>query len=162
MTKLIIWTSGGIYFMRISEIIRNCRKKENLTQEQVANYLNISTPAVKRQRLWEEYSYRQYTDRAKKLVEVFDLGEYRKYTLDLYLAKEKQDKEKAIEMVINMVNEADSMDNAMKSKLYKHRKWKVTNRWSREKYEGLVKETIKKDKTLDFIKNDPRIKSLLE
>lgn len=36
--------------MRISEIIRNHRKKENLTQEQVANYLNISTPAVNK---WE-------------------------------------------------------------------------------------------------------------
>lgn len=36
--------------MRISEVIRNYRKKENLTQEQVANYLNISTPAVNK---WE-------------------------------------------------------------------------------------------------------------
>lgn len=32
--------------MKISEVIRNYRKKENLTQEQVANYLNISAPAV--------------------------------------------------------------------------------------------------------------------
>ena len=36
--------------MRISEVIRYYRKKENLTQEQVANYLNISTPAVNK---WE-------------------------------------------------------------------------------------------------------------
>jgi transcriptional regulator with XRE-family HTH domain len=36
--------------MRISEVIRNYRKKENLTQEQVANYLNISAPAVNK---WE-------------------------------------------------------------------------------------------------------------
>ncbi|WP_339362771.1 helix-turn-helix transcriptional regulator [Vallitalea maricola] len=32
--------------MKISEIIRYYRKKENLTQEQVANHLNISAPAV--------------------------------------------------------------------------------------------------------------------
>ena len=32
--------------MKISEVIRNYRKKENLTQEQVANYLKISAPAV--------------------------------------------------------------------------------------------------------------------
>ncbi|OPJ64404.1 helix-turn-helix domain-containing protein [Clostridium oryzae] len=103
----------------------------------------------------------EYTERAKKLVEVFDLGAYRKYQLDLSLAKEKQDKEKAIELIINMINEADSMDN-MQSKLYRHRKWKVTKSWSKDKYESLVKGIIKKDKNLDFAKNDPRIKSLLE
>ncbi|QAA32331.1 helix-turn-helix domain-containing protein [Clostridium manihotivorum] len=102
-----------------------------------------------------------YIERAKKLVEVFELGAYHKYTLDLYLAKEKQDKEKAIELVINMVKEAETMDS-MDSKLYKHRKWKVTKRWSKDRYERLVKKLIKNDKTLDFVKDDPRIKFLLE
>ncbi|WP_243184253.1 hypothetical protein ACUH7Y_11700 [Clostridium beijerinckii] len=55
------------------------------------------------------------------MVEAFDLGEYQKYGFDLYLAKEKQDKEKAIELIINMVNTADSMDH-LKSRLYRHRK----------------------------------------
>lgn len=32
--------------MKISEVIRNYRKKENFTQEQVTNYLNISAPTV--------------------------------------------------------------------------------------------------------------------
>ena len=104
----------------------------------------------------------EYTERAKKLVEVFDLGAYHKYALDLSLAKEKHDKEKAIEMIINMVNEADSMDNVMKSKLYTHKRWNVTNSWSKDKYEKLVKGAFKKDKTLDFAKNDSRIKFLLE
>lgn len=36
--------------MKISEVIRYYRKNENLTQEQVANYLNISAPAVNK---WE-------------------------------------------------------------------------------------------------------------
>ncbi|MFL0197387.1 helix-turn-helix domain-containing protein [Clostridium sp. WILCCON 0269] len=103
----------------------------------------------------------EYTERAKSVVEVFDLGLYQKYELDLYLAKEKQDKEKTIEMIINMVNEADSM-NSMKSKLYKHRKWKSDNSWSKDKYESLAKMRIKKDKKLDFVKDDPRIKFLLE
>jgi len=61
-----------------------------------------------------------------------------------------------------MINEADSMDNGMKSKLYRHKKWIVTNSWSKEKYEILVKEALKKDKTLDFVKDDARIKFLLE
>lgn len=32
--------------MRIGEQIKNYRKTEGLTQEQVANYLGVSTPAV--------------------------------------------------------------------------------------------------------------------
>ncbi len=104
----------------------------------------------------------EYIERAKKVTEVFDLGAYHKYQLDLSLAREKQDKEKAIEMVINMVNEASSMDASMKSKLYKHMNFNVTNSWDKDKYERLVKGAIKKDKTLDFIKNDSRIKFLLE
>lgn len=36
--------------MKIGEVIRSYRKKENLTQEQIANYLNVSTPAVNK---WE-------------------------------------------------------------------------------------------------------------
>ncbi|MBZ9626130.1 helix-turn-helix domain-containing protein [Clostridium sp. FP2] len=104
----------------------------------------------------------EYIERAKKVAEVFDLGAYHKYQLDLSLAREKQDKEKAIEMIINMVNEASSMDISMKSKLYKHMKFNVTNSWSKDKYERLVKGGFKEDKTLDFVKNDPRINFLLE
>jgi len=82
--------------------------------------------------------------------------------LDLSLAREKQDKEKAIEMIINMVNEASSMNDSLKSKLYKHMEFNVTNSCDKDKYERLVKGAIKKDKTLDFVKNDSRIKFLLE
>lgn len=114
--------------------------------------------------LYEEKKFseaEEYLDRAKKVAEVFDFGAYHKYQLDLSLAREKQDKEKAIEMIINMVNEASSMDDAMKSKLYKHMKFNVTHSMSKDKYERIVKEAIKKDKTLDFVKDDDRIKFIL-
>ncbi|MGH4124718.1 MAG: helix-turn-helix domain-containing protein [Clostridium sp.] len=104
----------------------------------------------------------EYIERAKKVSDVFDLGAFHKYQLELSLAKEKQDKEKAIEMITNMVNEASSMGDSMKSKLYKHMKFNVTKTWDKDKYEIAVKGTIKKDKTLDFVKNDSRIKFLLE
>lgn len=104
----------------------------------------------------------EYIERAKKVADAFDMGAYHKYQLDLSLAREKQDKEKAIEMIINMVNEASSMDGSMESKLYKHMKFNVTNSWGKDKYEKLVKGAIKKDKTLDFVKNDSRIKLLLK
>jgi transcriptional regulator with XRE-family HTH domain len=104
----------------------------------------------------------EYIERAKKVADAFDMGAYHKYQLELSLAREKQDKEKAIEMIINMVNEASSMDDSMKSKLYKHMKFNVTNSWDKDKYERAVKGAIKKDKTLDFVKDDARIKFLLE
>jgi putative transcriptional regulator len=36
--------------MRINEVIRKYRKAANLTQEQVANYLGVTAPAVNK---WE-------------------------------------------------------------------------------------------------------------
>lgn len=104
----------------------------------------------------------EYSERAKKLVEVFDLGAYNKYILDLSLAREKQDKEKTIEIIGNMVNEASSMNDFMKSKLYTHIKFNNAHSMSRDEYKRFVKMSIKKDKTLDFVKNDSRIKFLLE
>ena len=41
--------------MRIGEQIKNYRKTAGLTQEQVANYLGVSTPAVNK---WEKGSRR--------------------------------------------------------------------------------------------------------
>ena len=49
----------------------------------------------------------------------------------------------------------------MKSKLYSHMKFNLNSSISKDKYEKMIKEAIKKDKNLDFIKNDYRIKSLL-
>ena len=45
--------------MRIGEQIKNYRKTEGLTQEQVANYLGVSTPAVNK---WEKGN--TYPDKA--------------------------------------------------------------------------------------------------
>lgn len=64
-------------------------------------------------------------------------------------------------MIIKIVSEASSMDNAMKSKLYRHMKFNVNSSSSKDIYEKMVKEAIKKDKTLYFVKDDYRVKSLL-
>lgn len=42
--------SRSIFFMRINEIIKEKRSEQGLTQEQVAEYLGVSTPAVNK---WE-------------------------------------------------------------------------------------------------------------
>lgn len=115
--------------------------------------------------LYKERKYseaEEYIERAKKVAEVFDFGVYHKYSLDLSLAIEKSDKEKVIEMVVKMVNEASSMDDSMKSTLYKHMNFNITHPISKDRYEKMVKEAFKKNEKLNFVKNDPRIKSLLK
>ena len=49
----------------------------------------------------------------------------------------------------------------IRDRLYRHMKFNVNSSISKDKYEKMVKEAIKKDKTLDFVKNDSRIKSIL-
>ena len=115
--------------------------------------------------LYKERKYseaEEYIERAKKVAEVFDFGVYHKYSLDLSLAIEKSDKEKVIEMVVKMVNEASSMDDSMKSTLYKYMNFNITHPISKDRYEEMVKEAFKKNEKLNFVKNDPRIKSLLK
>ncbi|MDG5853236.1 helix-turn-helix domain-containing protein [Clostridium beijerinckii] len=103
-----------------------------------------------------------YLERAKAAVEVFDFGPYHKHELDLWHATENHEKEKTIKAIINMINDADSMGYAIKSKLYTHMKFDVTNNWTKDKYKDLVKRGLKKRKNIDFVKDDPRVKSLLE
>lgn len=115
--------------------------------------------------LYEEKKFseaEEYIERAKMLMDVFDFGAYHKYELDLWSGIEKQDKEKTIESIINMIHDAGNMNDAMKSKIYKHMKFNVTNSISKEKYESLVKGALKKRKGIDFVKDDSRIKTLLK
>ena len=118
------------------------------------NFIFYNKPIIKENKFNEAEEYVEF---CKKIIEVFEFGEYYKYQLDLSLAKEKRDKDKTIEMIIKIVSEA----NSMKSNLYRHMKFNVNSSISKDKYEKMVKEAIKKDKTLDFVKNDSRIKSIL-
>lgn len=103
----------------------------------------------------------EYSERAKKLVELFDLGEYNKHLLDLQLAVKKQDREKTIEAVINIVNKADTIQDFMNSKLYSSINFDHSS-VDKENHKSMMKMSIKKDENLDFVKDDPRIKFLLE
>lgn len=103
----------------------------------------------------------KYSECAKKLVETFDLGEFNKYSLDLFIAIEKQDKERTIEIIKNMVDKEDSINNFMNSKLYMHMTFKNPSHIRPDEYKKYTKVLIEKIKELDFIKDDYRVKSLL-
>lgn len=115
--------------------------------------------------LCEEQKFDEAEDFLKSattLVETFDLGEYHKYPLELLLAKEKNDKERIIKTIQNMMDKAESMGNSINSKLYKHISSKESGEKNKESYKNTVMTIIKEDDSLDFVKNDPRIKLLLE
>lgn len=57
--------------MRIGEQIKNYRKTVGLTQEQVANYLGVSTPAVNK---WEKGESLPDIEKCKLLAEVLDVS----------------------------------------------------------------------------------------
>ena len=55
--------------MRIGEQIKNYRKTAGLTQEQVANYLGVSTPAVNK---WEKGASDPSTSNLLTLAKLFN------------------------------------------------------------------------------------------
>ena len=57
--------------MRIGEQIKNYRKTEGLTQEQVANYLGVSTPAVNK---WEKGSNMPDISLLIEIADFFDVS----------------------------------------------------------------------------------------
>lgn len=57
--------------MRIGEQIKNYRKTVGLTQEQVANYLGVSTPAVNK---WEKGLSVPDADMLSKLADVLEIN----------------------------------------------------------------------------------------
>lgn len=85
---------------------------------------------------------KEYSERAKKLVELFDLGIYNKYVLDLSLEKEKQDKEKTIEIIRNIINEASNINDFINSKLYTYIEFNKNNRMNKDEYKKFIKMSI--------------------
>ena len=110
----------------------------------------------------------EYSNKTKKIVDALEMGEYNKHSLDLLFAIEKKDKEKTIEIFQKMVDATDSLNDFMKSCLYKHIKFNFNplDEEETKKYREMLKKSIKKslkeDKSLDFIKDDPRIKAVLD
>lgn len=83
-----------------------------------------------------------YLESAKKHIQAYGLGVYHEHTLELMLAKMQQDKERVIKCIINMFNDANSINNARNSKLFRHRNVEEKNEKSKEGYRNMVMEMI--------------------
>lgn len=153
----------GQLFEEVGEFYKAYDNYENILRssgfEAFTAFNLMAKLAIKENNFFEA---EKYIIRGKSLVDVFELGEYYKHTLDLSLGKAKNDKEQIIIALVNMVKYAETMDSLSNSSLYKHRVLDKTNTLDKNKYKNIVKEAIKKDKSLDFVKNHSKIKFLLE
>lgn len=102
-----------------------------------------------------------YIDHAKKIASAFDMGEFYEYQFDLSMAVFKKDKERTIEMAKKVMNSAGTMNNYLNSKLYSHMNVNKSNYMTEDKCIESIRKGYAKNKELDFVKDDPRMKSLL-
>lgn len=123
------------------------------------NVLIVIISMLDEEKKFDEAEY--YLESAKKHIQAYDLGVYYEHSLELMLAKIRQDKERVIKCIINMFNEANSINNVLKSKLFRHRNAEEKHENSNEGYRNMVIEMIRQDSDLDFVKNDSRIKIIL-
>lgn len=103
----------------------------------------------------------EYVRCGQKLIETFELGEYQKYSFDFHIATEKKDKEKTIEAIKNLMSSLNSVNDFMKSDLYRHMEFDEPFNIDIDEYKRTTKEVIAKDKALEFIKDDSRLELLL-
>lgn len=107
--------------MKIKEVIRKLRKEQNLTQEQVANYLGVTAPAVNK---WENgISYPDITllaplakilntniDTLLSFHDELTTEEINKISEDVFKDIKNKGYEKAFENIANLINEYPNCD----------------------------------------------------
>ncbi len=125
---------------------------------EIAGVLQIVIQMLCQEKKLEEAE--RYADMGEKIAEMFDLGAYTASTLHLFLAIEKQDKEKSINMLERMADGLETTGEYRKSTLYRHMKFNWTSDLSNLK--KMIGKGMEKDKTLDFVRNEPRFKRLMK
>jgi Predicted transcriptional regulators len=112
--------------------------------------------------LWKETKYTeadQYADLNRDIALLLNLGEYDAYSPNFFLATEKKDKKQSIETLEHMINGIETYEEYKASKLYTHVKfYKSTN----TNYKKTLKNVLKNNKKLDFIRNEPDAKRLFK
>lgn len=125
---------------------------------EICSVIHLVTDMLCKEERYEEAE--RYVDIGETVAEIFDLGAYTKCITQLFLAIEKKDKEKSLEMIEKMINELESMTDFQKSPLYSHMKFKKQS--NLEPMKKLLKKSFKSDSQLDFIKDEPRFKNIME
>lgn len=101
----------------------------------------------------------RYAVIAKKAAKIFDLGAYHENNPDIFIGISMRDKERSLDAMEKLVRSIGSFE-AVSSDLYKHIKMKEPSNMD------VVKDTIKRglerDEEVDFLREEPRFKSIIE
>lgn len=97
-----------------------------------------------------------------ELARLFEMGRYYESVCGLELAAEEKDKEKALEIMEEMLAGAEEISSMQQAPLYAH----MTFKEAREEFLTEMKENLKKgfreDECFAFLKEEPRYKKMLE
>ncbi|MDF2878306.1 MAG: transcriptional regulator family [Clostridia bacterium] len=101
----------------------------------------------------------RYVDISKKVAMLFDLGAYNEKTSELFLAIEKHDIKRSLDTLEEMVARIDTTSDFTKSDLYSHMKFKEVS--DLQIISNMIKKGLESDKGLDFLREEPRFKAML-
>lgn len=95
----------------------------------------------------------------KIVAKVFDLGAYIENTPDMFIGISMKDKERSLDAMEKLIRAIDSVEKTVKSDLYKHMKMKVSS--NLDAVRMMIKRGLESDEELEFLREEPRFKSMI-
>lgn len=103
---------------------------------------------------WERAHY--FAEKQKNFTRLFEMGEYREYSLWLEVAATEKDADKTIEVMEKMLESAEGLYDFRDAPLYAHMKFKEVNEvFQEEMKENLIK-AFQDEEAFGFLKEDER------
>lgn len=93
---------------------------------------------------------------------LFDMGEYSAAASELELATLEKNGESCLRVLEQMLNHTDQMDSFRSSPLYSHIRFKEIPDGEKLDFRELIKENMRQDSSLDFLKDSARWKEMME
>lgn len=105
---------------------------------------------------------KKYVDLGKEVVRLFDLGAYSENTIELFLAIERREIEKSLEILEQMVAKIETISDFRKSDLYTHIKFREPQASDFNMVKSMLKRGLESDEESAFLKGEPRFKAILK
>ncbi|ROR23940.1 putative transcriptional regulator [Mobilisporobacter senegalensis] len=101
----------------------------------------------------------RYAAIGKEVAKLFDLGAYIENIPELFLAMEKKEIKRSLDTLEKMISGVNTMSGFTESDLYSHMKFHKSS--DLEMVRIMLKKALESDKELDFLKDEPRFKSIV-
>lgn len=105
---------------------------------------------------------KRYIDLGKEVVQLFDLGAYSENTTELFLAIERRETEKSLEILEQMVSKIETISDFRKSDLYTHINFREPHGSDFDMAKSMLKRGLESDEESAFLKDEPRFKAIIK